>query len=70
MTAVIPAGVSTARDIVRPALEAALDRLTPAMRQVAAYHLGLADADGAIPPGSGGGAIPPGSGGGASRSGH
>jgi geranylgeranyl diphosphate synthase, type I len=44
MTAVIPAGVTTARDIVRPALEASLERLTPAMRQVAAYHLGLADA--------------------------
>ena len=44
MTAVIPAGVTTARDIVRPALEAALERLTPTMRQVAAYHLGLADA--------------------------
>ena len=46
MTAVIPAGVTTARDIVRPALEASLERLTPTMRQVAAYHLGLADAAG------------------------
>ena len=44
MTAVIPAGVTTARDLVRPALEAALERLTPTMRQVAAYHLGLAEA--------------------------
>jgi len=69
VTAVIPAGVTTARDIVRPALGAALERLTPTMRQGAAYHLGLADADGAIPPGSGGGAIPPGSGGGASGTG-
>ena len=41
MTAVIPAGVTTARDIVRPALEASLERLTPVMRRVAAYHLGL-----------------------------
>ena len=45
MTAVIPAGVTTARDIVRPALMASLERLSPAMRQVAAYHLGLADVD-------------------------
>jgi geranylgeranyl diphosphate synthase type I len=49
MTALIPAGVTTARDIVRPALEAALERLTPAMRRVAAYHLGLADAGGGPP---------------------
>jgi len=46
MTAVIPVGVTTARDLVRPALEAALERLTPTMRQVAAYHLGLAEAPG------------------------
>src|SRR5260370_31755254 len=46
MTAVIPAGVMTARDLVRPALEASLERLTPTMRQVAAYHLGLAEAPG------------------------
>ncbi len=43
MTALIPAGVTTARDIVRPALEASLERLAPTMRQVAAYHLGLSD---------------------------
>jgi geranylgeranyl diphosphate synthase, type I len=46
MTAVIPAGVTTARDLVQPALTAALERLTPQIRQVAAYHLGLADAEG------------------------
>jgi geranylgeranyl diphosphate synthase type I len=56
MTVVIPAGVITARDIVRPALNAALERLTPSMRQVAAYHLGLAEADGtARASGAGGG---------------
>ncbi len=49
MTAIIPVGVTTARDVVRPALEASLERLTPAMRKVAAYHLGLADPDGAHP---------------------
>jgi geranylgeranyl diphosphate synthase, type I len=52
MTAVIPAGVTTARDLVRPALEAALERLSPAMRQVAAYHLGLAEAPGPAASGS------------------
>jgi geranylgeranyl diphosphate synthase, type I len=46
MTAVIPAGVTTARDLVQPALAAAVDRLTPRVRQVAAYHLGIADAEG------------------------
>src|SRR5260370_36170045 len=46
MTAVSHAGVMTARDLVRPALEASLERLTPTMRQVAAYHLGLAGAPG------------------------
>ncbi len=49
MTAVIPAGVATARDIVRPALNASLERLAPSIRQVAAYHLGLAEADGTVP---------------------
>src|SRR5262249_51869709 len=42
MTAVIPAGVETARDLVGPALAAAVERLSPDVRKVAAYHLGLA----------------------------
>jgi geranylgeranyl diphosphate synthase type I len=42
MTAVIPAGVETARDLVGPALAAAVARLSPDVRPVAAYHLGLA----------------------------
>jgi geranylgeranyl diphosphate synthase, type I len=46
MTATIPAGVTTARDLVSPAIAAAVDRLSPDVRTVAAYHLGLADADG------------------------
>jgi geranylgeranyl diphosphate synthase type I len=46
VTAVIPAGVETARDLVGPALAAAVARLSPDVRKVAAYHLGLADADG------------------------
>ena len=46
VTAVIPAGVETARDLVGPALEAAIARLSPDIRPVAGYHLGLCDADG------------------------
>jgi geranylgeranyl diphosphate synthase, type I len=41
MTAVMPAGVETARDLVSPAIAAAVDRLSPDVRVVAAYHLGL-----------------------------
>ena len=41
MTAVMPAGVETARDLVGPAIAAAGDRLSPDVRVVAAYHLGL-----------------------------
>jgi geranylgeranyl diphosphate synthase, type I len=46
MTATIPAGVETARDLVGPAIAAAVDRLSPEVRRVAAYHLGLTDAEG------------------------
>ena len=46
MTAVMPAGVETARDLVGPAIATAVDRLSPEVRMVAAYHLGLTDADG------------------------
>jgi geranylgeranyl diphosphate synthase type I len=46
MTATIPAGVETARDLVGPGIEAAVARFSPDIRPVAAYHLGLADADG------------------------
>jgi geranylgeranyl diphosphate synthase type I len=46
MTATIPAGVETARDLVGPAIAAAVDRLSADVRVVAAYHLGLADVAG------------------------
>jgi len=49
----MPAGVETARDLVGPAIAAWVDRLTPDVRIVAAYHLGLAGADGK-PAGTGG----------------
>jgi len=54
MTAVIPAGVETARDLVGPALAAAVGRLSPDVRKVAAYHLGLAGPEGALPGTAGG----------------
>jgi geranylgeranyl diphosphate synthase, type I len=46
VTVVMPAGVAVARDLVGPAMEAAIARLTPDVRVVAAYHLGMADAEG------------------------
>ena len=54
MTAVMPEGVALARDLVGPAMEAAIARLTPDVRAVAAYHLGFADAAG-NPTGNGSG---------------
>src|SRR5438105_5534959 len=58
MTAVMPEGVAIARDLVGPALGVSLDRLTPEVRAVAAYHLGMTDAAGR-PSGSGGKALRP-----------
>jgi geranylgeranyl diphosphate synthase, type I len=52
VTTTIPAGVETARDLVGPAIAAWVDRLSPEVRTVAAYHLGLAEADGS-PAGTG-----------------
>src|ERR1700727_166924 len=42
----MPAGVAVARDLVGPATEAAINRRSPGVRRVAAYHYGLADAEG------------------------
>jgi len=42
----MPEGVTLARDLVGPAMESAIARLTPDVRAVAAYHLGFADAAG------------------------
>src|SRR6185437_10349137 len=46
MTTTMPAGVAAARDLVGPAVLGWLDRLSPDVRVVAAYHLGFADSDG------------------------
>jgi geranylgeranyl diphosphate synthase type I len=55
----MPEGVDLARDLVGPAMEAAIARLTPEVRRVAAYHLGLADAEGNPTQGRSGKALRP-----------
>jgi geranylgeranyl diphosphate synthase type I len=55
MTTTMPAGVAAARDLVGPAIAGWLDRLSPDVRIVAAYHLGFVDADGAPTGGGQGG---------------
>ncbi|HEY3977523.1 MAG TPA: polyprenyl synthetase family protein [Streptosporangiaceae bacterium] len=47
MTTTMPAGVAAARDLVSPAIAGWLERLSPEVRVVAAYHLGYVDAQGA-----------------------
>ncbi|MQA83634.1 MAG: polyprenyl synthetase family protein [Streptosporangiales bacterium] len=54
MTATLPEAVTTARDLVTPALRTAVDRLAPRMSRVAGYHLGWLDEHGR-PTGAGGG---------------
>lgn len=53
MTGTLPTAVDAVTWHVRPALEASLDRLTPMMRRVSGYHLGLFDREGN--PAAGGG---------------
>ncbi len=42
----MPAGVETARDLVGPTIAKVVSRLSPEVRDVASYHLGLTEADG------------------------
>jgi geranylgeranyl diphosphate synthase type I len=53
MTAVAPSSLSVVRALVEPSLRAAVDRLNPQMRRVAAYHMGWIEYDGS--PAEGGG---------------
>ena len=55
----MPEGVALARDLVSPAIEAAIGRLTPDVRAVAAYHFGFADAEGHPTGGGSGKALRP-----------
>lgn len=59
MTAVLPVEVTAARDVVEPALRRTVDELAPAMRTIARYHFGWADASGEDTPGGGGKALRP-----------
>ena len=43
---VVPDVLTRSRESIDPVLHAAIDRLTPALRQIARYHLGWSDADG------------------------
>jgi geranylgeranyl diphosphate synthase, type I len=52
--ATLPAAVETARDRLGPAMVAAVDRLSPDIREVAAYHLGLPGSDRRVAGASGG----------------
>jgi geranylgeranyl diphosphate synthase type I len=54
VTATLPAAVETAKDCVGPAMGAAVDRLSPDIREVAAYHLGLPGHTGSRIAGAGG----------------
>jgi geranylgeranyl diphosphate synthase type I len=55
VTAVLPAEVTLARDLVEPALRRAVDELAPVMRRISRYHFGWADEQGRDTPGGGGG---------------
>src|SRR6201996_7552284 len=59
MTVTMPAGVQTARDLVSPAIAEAVRRLSPEIRKVAEYHLGIADESGAPLAGGSGKALRP-----------
>jgi geranylgeranyl diphosphate synthase, type I len=59
MTAVMPPEATAARDLVEPALRRAVDELPTAMRTIARYHFGWADASGVDTPGGGGKALRP-----------
>jgi geranylgeranyl diphosphate synthase type I len=60
MTMTMPAGVETARDLVGPAIAEAVGRLSSQIGLVAAYHLGICDAEGQpTPAGAAGKALRP-----------
>lgn len=59
MTMTPPSSVATARDLVGPALRAAVGGLTPHMSRVAGYHLGWLDAEGREIEGGGGKVLRP-----------
>lgn len=58
-TVALPVELTAARDLVEPAMRAAVDELGPAMRTIARYHLGWADEFGAERAAAGGKALRP-----------
>lgn len=54
-----PVALALARDLTTAPLRAAIDQLSPAVRQVSAYHFGWIDADGKPVDGNGGKAVRP-----------
>ena len=58
-TSTVPASLLRAREFLRPALHACVDRLAPELRPVIAYHLGFADRDGRPASEDGGKAVRP-----------
>ena len=59
MTAMLPAEIVAARDLVEPALRKAVDELTGQMRTISRYHFGWADRHGHDIAGGGGKALRP-----------
>ena len=59
MIVTVPRALERARDLILPELTREVEHLTPSVRSVAAYHLGLADAGGRPSTGNGGKAIRP-----------
>jgi geranylgeranyl diphosphate synthase, type I len=59
MTAMLPAEIAAARDLVEPALRKAVDELTGPMRTIARYHFGWADRHGNDVAGGSGKALRP-----------
>lgn len=59
MIGALPFPLTQSRELVEPAMRAAIGRLDPTSRQVASYHLGWVEADGRETAGSGGKALRP-----------
>ncbi|MGH9190915.1 MAG: polyprenyl synthetase family protein, partial [Acidimicrobiales bacterium] len=55
----VPDAVARARDAAHPTMEAAVERLNPELRRIAAYHLGWCDEHGAPSARAGGKGVRP-----------
>ncbi|PRX45909.1 geranylgeranyl diphosphate synthase type I [Prauserella shujinwangii] len=59
MTATLPVEITATRELVQPALRAAVDELEPSMRRIVSYHLGWLDEHGEEVTAGGGKALRP-----------